>query len=43
MQGLILEKSVLDGANFDFSSILDFAMVISFAALFLMESSYMKT
>ena len=31
-EGQILEKLVLDGADFDFSSILEFAMVIGFAA-----------
>ena len=32
MSGLILEKKVLDGADFDFPLILEFAMVIPFAA-----------
>ena len=38
MKGQILEKLVLDGADFDFSSILEFAMVIRFAAF----SSFMS-
>ena len=38
MEGQILEKSVLDGADFEFLSISDFAMVISFAAF----SSFMS-
>ena len=36
--GVNLEKIVLDGPDFDFSSILDFVMVISFAAF----SSFMS-
>ena len=32
MNGLILEKLVLDGADFDFPLVLEFAMVIRYAA-----------
>ena len=38
MNGLILEKKVLYGADFDFSLILQFAMIIRFAAF----SSFMS-
>ena len=40
MKGSILEKLVLDGADFDFSSVLKFGMVISFAAFSSFMSQY---
>ena len=40
MKWYIIEKLVLDGADFDFSLILEFAMVIRFAAFSSFMSQY---